>query len=169
MICEIPMIGRGASWGPGDTIVFSAGEPHGLWRVSASGDTPQRITSASGSRDRQPHDPTSHSWPHILPDGNSVVFTIGGWGPAGLALLSPKTGEWKPLLKTQAKQPRYLPSGHLVYAVEGALRAVPFDLKSLRITGSPVPVLDPIFDESGPGERSSRYRIAALSCTCPVE
>jgi hypothetical protein len=56
-----------------------------------------------------------------------------------------------PLLQTQAKQPRYLPTGHLVYAVEGALRAVPFDLGTLRITGSPVPVLDPVFDESNAG------------------
>jgi serine/threonine-protein kinase len=145
VICEVPVVGRGASWGPADTIVFSAGEPHGLWRVSASGGKPEQITTAAGTSANW------HSWPYVLPDGKSVVFTIGGWGPGGLALLSLSTREWKPLLKTQAKQPRYLPTGHLVYAVEGALRAVPFDLGTLRITGSPVPVLDPVFDESGAG------------------
>jgi hypothetical protein len=39
----------------------------------------------------------------------------------------------------------------LVYATEGALRAVPFDLAALRTTGSPVPLVDPVLDESNSG------------------
>src|SRR5262249_47960326 len=37
---------------------------------------------------------------------------------------------------------RYVPSGHLVYARAGGLLTVPFDLKGLKVTGPPVPVLE---------------------------
>ena len=35
---------------------------------------------------------------------------------------------------------RYLPTGHLVYALGGTMFAVPFDAASLMVTGTPVPV-----------------------------
>ena len=37
---------------------------------------------------------------------------------------------------------RYATSGHIVYAAEGTLRAVQFDIDSLQVLGSPVPVLN---------------------------
>src|SRR6202521_5441409 len=37
---------------------------------------------------------------------------------------------------------RYLPSGYLVYRQEGAMFAMPFDLKRLEATGQPTPVLE---------------------------
>src|SRR5262249_14139087 len=39
----------------------------------------------------------------------------------------------------------YVPTGHLVYAVGGTLRAVAFDLGRLEVVGTPTPVLDGIF------------------------
>ena len=36
---------------------------------------------------------------------------------------------------------RYVESGHLVYAADGILQAVPFDLDTRTISGRPVPVL----------------------------
>ena len=36
---------------------------------------------------------------------------------------------------------RYVESGHLVYAANGVLQAVPFDLSTRTIAGTPVPVL----------------------------
>ena len=41
-------------------------------------------------------------------------------------------------------QAQYLPSGHLVYAAAGTLRGVAFDLRRLKVVGTPVPVLSPI-------------------------
>ncbi len=39
--------------------------------------------------------------------------------------------------------PRYVSTGHLLYAVEdGSLRAVPFDESSLEVTGNPVPLVE---------------------------
>src|SRR5262249_20924291 len=36
---------------------------------------------------------------------------------------------------------QYVPSGHLVYAASGTLRAVRFDLKRLEVIGTPIPVV----------------------------
>ena len=40
---------------------------------------------------------------------------------------------------------RYSPSGHLVYARNGSLLAVPFDLDTLRVSGQPVPVASGVY------------------------
>ena len=47
--------------------------------------------------------------------------------------------------------PRYAHTGHIVYGVDGTLRAVPFDLDRLTLTGDPVPVLEDvlIWERSG--------------------
>ena len=37
---------------------------------------------------------------------------------------------------------RYVPTGHLLYAVGGRLFAVPFDVQRLEVTGEPVPVIE---------------------------
>ena len=37
---------------------------------------------------------------------------------------------------------RYLPTGHLVYALDGTLLAVPFDVEQLTITGGPVALVE---------------------------
>jgi hypothetical protein len=49
------------------------------------------------------------------------------------------TGERKILVR--GTQARYLGSGHLIYAVDGVMQAVPFDLDTRSMRGSPAPVL----------------------------
>ena len=45
------------------------------------------------------------------------------------------------VLVTGGSQPRYAPSGHLLYLLGGQLMAAPFDSKRLQFTGSPMQVL----------------------------
>ena len=40
---------------------------------------------------------------------------------------------------------RYMPTGHIIYARAGSLLAVPFDLGSLTVTGSPFPAVDDVY------------------------
>jgi serine/threonine-protein kinase len=48
---------------------------------------------------------------------------------------------------------RYLPSGHLAYTYENKLLAVPFDLRTLAVTGTAQPVLDDVTTmPGGPAE-----------------
>jgi serine/threonine-protein kinase len=133
---------QGASWGTDDTIVFGSNGPaSGLLRVAAAGGEPEVLTTPNRERGE-----LSHWWPEVLPDGRAVLFTIatpGGLDHAQIAVLDLATREQKVLIRG-GSHARYVPTGHLVYGVAGALRAVAFDLGRLEVVGAPVPVMDQV-------------------------
>ena len=70
-----------------------------------------------------------------------MLFTIGANSieESQIAVLSLDTGEYKVVLRG-GSYPRYSPTGHLLYGVQGNLWAVAFDLNRLERVGDPVPV-----------------------------
>jgi Tol biopolymer transport system component len=137
-ICDAPD-GLGGSWSSTNTIVFAAATGTALQRVSADGGTPTRATELDVSRGE-----FSHRWPEFLPDGDTVVFTVGTvgeWDEAEIAAQSLRTGRRSSVLKG-GTNPRYLPSGHLTYAHDGAIWIVPFDANRLAVSGSPARALE---------------------------
>ena len=131
-LCVLDAELRGASWGADDTIIYGSTRGTGLFRVAAAGGEPEVLTT--------PEAPERHYWPEILPGGKAVLFTVVT-DTAGIALLHLETGEQAPLVPA-GSQPRYVATGHIVYGTEGTLRAVPFDLARLSVTGDPVPVVE---------------------------
>jgi serine/threonine protein kinase len=134
---------RGATWGPDGTIIYAALTPTvGLQRVSAAGGDPIVLTKP----DRE-HGEGDHLWPEFLPGGEAVLFTItrasGGVENAQVAVLDLRTGTTKVLVRG-GSHAHYVRTGHLVYATAGTLRAVPFDLPKLEVTGTPAPVLEDV-------------------------
>jgi serine/threonine-protein kinase len=128
----------GATWGTDGYIYLGRFWRGGLSRVAQNGGKSETVTSPDPARKEQ-----SHRWPEMLPDGNSILFSITknfGASDAELGVLSIKTRTWHPIL-SNASNAHYLPTGHLVYARAGTLMVVPFDLKSLSVTGSPVQVV----------------------------
>ena len=84
-----------------------------------------------------------HLFPEFLPGGNTVLFTITntqGIENSQIALFDMETGGHR-ILIPGGSGARYVASGHIVYGVAGTLRAVPFDLDSLEVRGTPVPVV----------------------------
>jgi serine/threonine-protein kinase len=137
---SITRIGRemlGATWGPDGTIVFAANEVGtGLQRISAEGGQPTTLTT--------PHregGELMHAWPALLPGGRKVLYTIRGNNGFRIGALDLETGKQKILVQS-GTNPRYAPSGHLVYAVENTLRAVRLDVERLEVQGDSVPVLE---------------------------
>jgi len=123
----------GASWGPSDRIVF-AYITGGLWSVPAAGGKPSPLTKARNGD-------YSHRLPHILPDGQTVLFTatreaFPSWDETRIVAASMTTGEQKVLIDGGADA-RYVSTGHLLYVRQGTLMAVPFDVNRLEVTGSP--------------------------------
>jgi len=127
----------GASWGSDDTIVY--GQPEGIMRVSANGGTPELVVPTEAAE--QVHGP------QMLPGGEWVLFTLTSasglarWDEAQIVVQSLESGERK-ILWEGGSDARYVPTGHLVYALEGVLFALPFDLASLEVSGGPVPMVE---------------------------
>ena len=126
----------GMSWGA-DGIVFSEGGK-GIRHVSPGGGTPDVLVSLKDGEVSQS--------PQMLPGGQHLLFTVATgtapnrWDSAHIVAQSIATGERKIIIQGGADA-RYLPTGHLVYAVGGSVVAVAFDVKKLEATGSPVPMV----------------------------
>ena len=85
-----------------------------------------------------------HLWPEFLPGGEAVLYTITRHRrhrEREIAVLDLRTGTSKVLIRG-GSHAHYVPTGHLVYGVEGTLRAVAFDLERLEVVGTPAPVLE---------------------------
>jgi len=157
----VPPVTRGASWGSDDTIILTLDPTVGFSRILAAGDTPPPDAfsdAPSGIRGQQiltTPDPTKgeygHVWPQFLPGGKAVLFTIdtgGSFDEARIGVLSLETGKVDVVFEG-GTNPRYSPTGHIVFGRAGALLAVPFDLERLERTGDPVTVLEGIMMEPG--------------------
>jgi len=134
---------NGMSWGT-DGIVFD--QPAGIMRVSANGGKPELLVSVKNIEE-------AHG-PRMLSGGQAVLFTLATgtgadrWDKAQIVVQSLRSGERKILIEG-GSDARYVPTGHIVYALEGVLFAVPFDLNRLEVTGGPIPVVEGVRRSAG--------------------
>ena len=147
-----PRAVAGESWQVGEQILTGAWSG-GLVRVSTNGEAPDVLTTVSTERGE-----LGHGWPSLIVGHEAVVFTImsdtaGTYGEE-LAVLDLETREVQ-RLGLAGPTPRYVATGHLVYAGEDrALRAVRFDPERREVTGVPVSLADDVsinFDISTTG------------------
>jgi serine/threonine-protein kinase len=140
-ICSARQI-QGATWGPGDVIVFAAGGGNAtgglggaLYAVSANGGAPRPVVADSTGE-------TLFRWPDFLPDGQHVLASLGTALAYRSAVVNLKTGKFE-LVPRAASSPRYVEPGWLLsVALDGTVTAIPFDAGAGRATGDPIPVLD---------------------------
>jgi Tol biopolymer transport system component len=149
---------RGASWGEVGGILYCPGAGQGLWRVSAQTGQTHEVTRLDPARHEQ-----SHRWPSFLPRGRAALFTVldasGRIDRSAIALLNIQTGRWARIIE-RGTCARYLPSGHIVYARNGALLAVRFDLGTLETLGDPVPVASGIQMARGGGAGDASFAVS---------
>ena len=126
----------GARWGADDTIVFGQ-RGAGIMQVSADGGTPEVLIPLTETEE------VGHG-PQVLPGEKAVLFTLGdgtNWNDAQIVVHSLETDERKVLIEG-GRDARYVPTGHLVYVLDGTLLAVPFDVDELEVTGGPIPMAE---------------------------
>jgi serine/threonine-protein kinase len=134
----------GLSWSRSGDIVLGAGVDEGLqglFRVKESGGPITPFTHVDPSRKD-----LSHQQPRVLSDGKTVLFTLwfGTAKQAQIAAASLDDGNVVPLGVAGVKALGVV-DGQLVYlTADGAAMAVAFDVKSRRVSGTPMPVQDSI-------------------------
>ena len=155
-VCSLDAIPYGVSWDRSG-IVFEA--DGSIMRVSADGGKPETlIAKRTSDRLRSPH---------LLPDGESVLFTLvdatantrnisGSAYPARIVVQSLTSSEPRVLIEN-GMEATYLPTGHLAYVSGGVLFAVPFDARTLQVTGGPMPLVQGITSFGG----TAYYAISA--------
>jgi serine/threonine protein kinase/Tol biopolymer transport system component len=137
-ICSVTPAPFGMSWDSSGILVGQGG--NGILRCSPNGGAPERLATVAEGE-------IAHG-PQMLLDGAALLFTIANaadgatrWDKARIVVQSMKSGDRKTVVNGGADA-RYLPSGHLVYAVGGIVFAVPFDPARQEVIGGAVPVIE---------------------------
>jgi serine/threonine-protein kinase len=133
----------GATWGEDDTIVLprAADEGIGLYRIPATGGTPERVTAPDTANGE-----FRHGWPEFTPGGDAILFSISGqatFDGGRIAALSLRSGDVRTVVD-QGYHPRVVAGGHLAYVLGGTLMTVPFDARTLRTSGTAVRAVESI-------------------------
>ena len=129
----------------------------GIWRVPGTGGTPEQVIALE---DRE----WAHG-PQMLPGGEWVLFTLvpsgaTSWEQTQIVVQSLAAGERTVLIETGGDA-RYLPTGHLVYALNDVLLAMPFDLNERRVTGGPVPLIEGIARSDEFSSAAAQFSVAS--------
>ncbi len=144
----------GASWGADDMILY--GDAGGVWRVPASGGTPEQVIAVA--------DGESVVSPQALPGGEWVLLTLRpsgvvNWNEAQIVVQSLETGQ-RTVLIEGGHDARYVPTGHLVYSLNAVLMAVRFDPDARRVADVPTLLVDGVY-ELGSVTPTSYFALAA--------
>ena len=162
VLCDAPF-GRGGSWSRDNVILFAPGEianapgRETLWRVSSAGGVPAVVTRVDPA-----NADTRHRWPHFLPDGRHFIYTevFGAPGtgakPSTIRIGSLEPGEADVTL-LQAESSAAYASGHVLFARDSTLMALPFDPETRQPAGGAFPVAERVSQEG------SRYVGASVS------
>ncbi|TDI38033.1 MAG: hypothetical protein E2P02_21610 [Acidobacteria bacterium] len=107
-------------------------------RVPATGGEPESLAA----RD----DRGLHRFPHVLPDGKAVLFTVGVGETARVALLSLDTGDWH-TLGEEGIGAQFVNAGQIAYGRGETLQLVAFDRQRLLSGGDSRPVLRDVYTD----------------------
>jgi Tol biopolymer transport system component len=136
-LCDAPG-GRGGVWTPSNVIIFAPDHGGPLYRIAASGGTPEPVTTIDPARKEY-----GHRFPALLPDGEHFLYAAlpGKEGKFDIFAGSLRDSS-RTLVGSLEAAPVFADPGWLLYARQGVLAAVPFDVGAVKITGDPVVLED---------------------------
>ncbi len=136
----------GGSWAEDGELIVGTGRPYptGLFRIPDGGGTPTAVGKQLEEGE------WFYNYPQVLRDRKIAIVSVVG-SPPSLGATNIEAialdGSSRKTIVRGATSPRYLPSGHLLYANLTGVFAVPFDLAALEVRGAPVPIFpDALFD-----------------------
>ena len=153
-IADVPNELSGTSWGADDVVLYAQSE--GTMQVPGASGTPELLIPADEGED--------FYGPQMLPGGEWVLMTVradqASWDEAQIVAHSVTTGERRVLIDG-GRAGRYLPTGHLVYSLNGVLFAVPFDVGSRQVTGGPVPLVERVRQSTSAQNGAAHFSVSA--------
>ena len=143
----------GASW-PVQEIVLFASE-QGISRVPANGGVSEVVVAVDSEKGEVAQGP------RLLPDGNTLLFSLGNagnWDEATIVAHNLTTKASQVLISGGADA-FYASTGHLLYANGNTLYAAPFAPEELELKGAPVPVIEGVSRTAGLG--TAQYSLSS--------
>ncbi len=130
-------VNGGVAWMRDGGIIFTR-EYGGLHRIAAAGGTPEQLTTLDTARKEFAH------WnPQVLPGERTAIFNSFSTPIARSRIEAVDLASGRrTVLVERAVYARYATSGHLLFARDAALFAVPFDARNLKVLGPEVPVVE---------------------------
>lgn len=126
----------GGSWGADGRIVFA--QEDGVYAVPGAGGEPVLLASVDPARGERAQNPMA------LPRGRGILFTLVTTTADGAVtpsiVVEQPGAEQRRAVVERGHDARYLATGHLIFADDSTLLVAPFDLDTLQITGTALPV-----------------------------
>jgi Tol biopolymer transport system component len=149
-------LNRGGTWTDDGAIVYAPNPNSPLMSIPESGGEARAITQLDSTTGE-----ISHRWPRAIPGRSAVLFTVFGSAPGfekgRLEVLDLKSGKRK-VLHHGGTDPRYVPTGHILYLYEQTLFALPFDVGRMEVTGNPVPLVEQL--RASAAEGAAQYDVS---------
>ena len=120
--------GRGGTWNRDGVIVFAPTISSELYRISAGGGRPERVTSFESKQVR-------HRWPWFLPDGKRFLYGAGDELMAGSL-----DGKLHKQIVTNASNAVFVPPDRIVFSRGAVLMSQRFDPDTLAVSGEAAPL-----------------------------
>ena len=132
------------TWTDDGSIIFG-GDTRGLQRISADGGAPQKLTTVDTAQGE-----SQHAQPDVLAGTGAVLFQVEftQLRDPRIEAVQLETGE-RQVVVENARGPRYLASGHLVFRRDDVILVAPFDAARLAVTGPAVPLVDDVRRDRG--------------------
>ena len=141
-LAQFPSSPNGIDWAADGWIYYAhQGE---IWRLPENGGESERLLENDLSASR------GFGEPFMIPGTNALLCSsrTGVGGSGELFVFDLESKEIK-ALERQGTNPRYLPTGHVLFAQTGRVFVAPFDADELRITGQASPVLERAWVDQG--------------------
>jgi serine/threonine-protein kinase len=159
----------GMTW-HGSEIIVGRGRV-GIARCPAAGGAVEQIAVVEDGEE-------AHG-PQMLPGGDALLFTIGAlgvgrqqwdsarWDRARIVVQSRSSGARKTLIEG-GSDARYVPTGHILYAIGGVVFAVPFTAPRQEVTGPAIPVVEGVRRTVAGTTGAAQFAVSHTGnlCTC---
>ncbi len=152
VVCDTPYFSPGASWTDRGTILFASGVGRPILSVPALGGTPSAVSHIAKGEMLQ-------AWPVALPRGKAFLYrtvsTVSGLSNPfrSRTMVHLKSGETRELQGLAgASRVELVRPDILVYVLGGRLLAQRFDPGTVRLSGRPVVLADPVLYLPGRGD-----------------